>query len=303
MTTVSSYRGLDDSLYAGRPVELEVAAGEIVAGLRIVLMRAGGGGFRVNGAVRGVELSSRVTNFVRFRGFGSAARRLQTGVLAREVNADGTFAFDKIPEGRYVLTLQQVRAASTPGEQRRPERFMLGALDVAGDIEGLLLVPLPPTGIRGRIAYREAPLGKPVLLALQGAGGAFAQILVENAAGGAFANLQLLPDRYTIRSFGAGAFRPGGSRGRRAFGWQYRRSGTSAAFAICRFCCRGTLPGSPAASKSRKAALPRPFTAWPCAGRMESPAFRPISTPAFDSRKSRPAATRFALGPMPDSLK
>ena len=60
----------------------------------------------------------------------------------------------------------------------------------------------PPTGIRGRIAYREAPLGKPVLLALQGAGGAFAQILVENAAGGAFANLQLLPDRYTIRSFG-----------------------------------------------------------------------------------------------------
>ena len=202
LTTVSSYRGLDDSLYAGRPVELEVAAGEIVAGLRIVLMRAGAGGFRVNGAVRGVELSSRVTNFVRFRGFGSAARRLQTGVLAREVNADGTFAFDKIPEGRYVLTLQQVRAASTPGEQRRPERFMLGALDVAGDIEGLLLAPLPPTGIRGRIAYREAPLGKPVLLALQGAGGAFAQILVANAAAGAFANLQLLPDRYTIRSFG-----------------------------------------------------------------------------------------------------
>ncbi len=203
LTTASSYRGLDDSLYEGRPVELEVASGEVVDGLRVVLMRTGGGGFRVSGAVQGVELSSEVGNFVQFRPFGAAApRSLQIGSLARAVNEDGTFAFDKIPEGRYLLTLQQARVKTAPEEQRRPERFMLGALEVAGDIEGLTLAPLPPTGIRGRIVYREASLGKPVLLALQGANGSFAQIFVEGAGGGEFSNLQILPDRYTIRSFG-----------------------------------------------------------------------------------------------------
>lgn len=199
LTTVSSYRGLDDSLYEGRPVELELAAGEVIDGLRIVLMRAGGGGFRVSGAVRGVELSSGVGNFVQFRAFGGARRGLPAGFLARAVDADGKFAFDRIPEGRYMITLQQVRAAAGP---QTSAKFMLGELAVSGDIEGLILTPLPPTGIRGRIVYREAPLGKPVFLALRGASGFSAQILVENASGGAFSNLQLLPDRYAIRSFG-----------------------------------------------------------------------------------------------------
>ncbi len=202
LTTVSSYRGLDDSLYEGRPLELQVASGEVVDGLRIVMMRAGGGGFRVSGAVRGVELSSAARYFVRFRPLGGAAqRRAQVGVRARAVNADGTFAFDKIPEGRYLLTLQQLRARADGAAQRGPERFMLGALDVAGDIEGLTLAPLPPTGVSGRIVHREASLGKPVLLAFQGESGAHSQIFVEAAGGAAFSNLQMLPDRYAIRVF------------------------------------------------------------------------------------------------------
>ena len=202
LTTVSSYRGLDDSLYEGLPVELEAASGEVIDGLRVVLMRAGGGGFRVSGAVQDIELSPDVGNFVQFRPFGGAPQRpMPAGILARAVNEDGTFAFDKIPEGRYLLTLQQVRAAA-PEDQRPASRLMLGELEVSSDIEGLILAPLPPTGIRGRIVYREAPLGKPVLLSLRGESGFSAQVLVKNGPGGVFSNLQLLPDRYAVRSFG-----------------------------------------------------------------------------------------------------
>ena len=127
-----------------------------------------------------------------------------------------------------------------------------------GDIEGLLLAPLPPTGIRGRIAYREAPLGKPVLLALQGAGGAFAQILVENATAGAFANLHLLPDRYTIRSFGREHFvravlEDGEPLAAISSIW------TSAAFAICRFCCRGDFARVSGRVKKPESGAPAAF--------------------------------------------
>ncbi len=207
LTTASSYRGRDDSLYEARPVELEFASGQLIDGLRIVLARTSGGGFRVSGTVSGVDLSDDVRNFIQIRGLGERTRRrLQVGTRNQSVNKVGAFTFDKIPEGRYLMTLQQVRAKATAGQQRGSQRFTLGAVEVTGDVDGLTLSPLPPTGLKGRIIHIEASLGKPVILGLQGESGAFSQIRIPIADDDKFSSQQVLPDRYTVRSYGRDYF-------------------------------------------------------------------------------------------------
>lgn len=207
LTTASSYRGLDNSIYEGRPLELEVASGQLIDGLRVVLVQSAGGGFRVSGSVTGVELSGDVRSFIQVRGLGDATRRrLQVGVRNQSVNKDGGFTFDKIPEGRYIITLQQVRGTANVARRGRSQRFTLGTLEVSGDVDGLNLSPLPATGLKGRIVHLEASLGKPVLLGLRGERGMFSQIRVLSGDADGFSSLQMLPDKYTIRAQGRDYF-------------------------------------------------------------------------------------------------
>ena len=133
----------DRSRYVAAPVGIKLQAREEVTGVQIVM-----------GLSQLFSISGRVTDLP------DAGRKHDVRVqvangrdvafpISRPVDAEGRFHLTGLPAGDHVLRLQPWE---DNGRMRSElESLSLGRLNVTGDMEGVVLRPLPATGIRGRL--------------------------------------------------------------------------------------------------------------------------------------------------------
>jgi hypothetical protein len=133
----------DRSRYIAAPVGIKLHAGEEVTGVQIVMDLS-----------QLYSVSGRVTDLpddgtrheIRAH---DAEQREGTFPLSRSVDAQGRFHLTGLPAGSYILRL--LTWEGNDGSEAEQENLLLGRLDVRGDMEGVVLRPLPATGVRGRL--------------------------------------------------------------------------------------------------------------------------------------------------------
>ena len=125
---------------------LEIDDGEAVSGLDIVLGIQGT--FRVSGRLSGVPVGEKYRTWVTIYPIGG-----RRGRRSSNVEPDSSFQFDSVSAGRF----QASAFASERGSGTRTD-YMLGSVDVNGDIEGLALSPLEPASIAGVVQVESGTL-------------------------------------------------------------------------------------------------------------------------------------------------
>jgi hypothetical protein len=132
------------SQYVATPVPVAIRPGEEVSGLQIVMDLS-----------QLYSLSGRVTDLPddgRRREIRAHDANQGEGNMipfSRPVEAEGGFYLTSLPAGAYILRL--LTWEGNDGRVAEQENLLLGRLDVTGDMEGVVLRPLPATGIRGRL--------------------------------------------------------------------------------------------------------------------------------------------------------
>ncbi len=153
----------------GDPIEVELEEGAEVTGLQLTvrfseqtLKR-----YRVSGKVTGVDFSREGAHLIQMRGETRGRGRPSMTMRAAE---DGSFQFDGIIEGRYSLSYLYRNNAN---RNRQGDRRSLGVLDVNGDVSGLVLRPLPPTGFSGAVRFETSGGPRPIQFVLTSEEGAY----------------------------------------------------------------------------------------------------------------------------------
>jgi hypothetical protein len=136
-----------------RPVRVTVQSGEEVSGLQIVMRLSEV--FRVSGRVVSLpddgkrrEIQAREVRTPEDHGFG----------IRGHLDAEGNFYIEGLPLGDYGITLWSPEEGSSP----QYADASLGTLEVARDLEDVILQPQPPTGIRGRFVLEGLDEGASV---------------------------------------------------------------------------------------------------------------------------------------------
>ena len=191
--------GGDTTIRAG-PVAIDITAGEEITGISLWLEESAGSAFTVSGHVAGVDLSLRGDHRLFMH---SPRRRIQPGPrygsrygsqmyrLAR----DGAFTIEHVPPGDYVFSYSHNQRG---GQQTK---FQLGLVRVEGEMRGLTLHPLEPTGFRGRLESDGTELPNSLAIRFVRADGSG----ISARAGASFpdfrfAETQLLPGAYNLSS-------------------------------------------------------------------------------------------------------
>ena len=137
--------------FEGEPVDIEVEEARELHGIFIGGRRSEGSRtFTVSGKLSGVEFSGGF-GFILVRSLSSESRfgGFSTG---SSVQPEGSFTLPSLDAGRYALSY--VGGANRPmwgGDNGVP----LGTLDVQGDLTGIVLKPLPPTGFSGVLQFES----------------------------------------------------------------------------------------------------------------------------------------------------
>jgi hypothetical protein len=118
---------------------IEVAEGQAVDRLDIVLGTQGS--FTIAGRLSGVPVGDNYRTWIALRPIDGSRGQPSAGIAS-----DGSFGIDSVPAGRYAATAY----ASERGSGTRGD-YVLGSLDVAGDIGGLALQPLELASITGMV--------------------------------------------------------------------------------------------------------------------------------------------------------
>ena len=148
----------DNTQYRGEAALFEVDEGGEVSGIRIVLAPAKADSFHVSGKLTGADLNAERFHWVELRTAGRSGDWTgMSQMTSHTVGGDGSFAFPGVHRGRYVLSYRQ--GNSTTG------RRMLGVIEVNSDISGLILSPLPLTGVVGRVRFETGAPPRTISLA------------------------------------------------------------------------------------------------------------------------------------------
>jgi len=132
------------SQYVGTPVPVTVRPGAEVSGVQIAMNLSQL--YSVSGRVTDLPDDGRRRD-VRAHDANQGEGNMIP--FSRSVEAEGRFHLTGLPAGDYVLRLQTWE--DNDGRVAEQENLLLGRLNVAGDMEGVVLRPLPATGIRGRL--------------------------------------------------------------------------------------------------------------------------------------------------------
>jgi protocatechuate 3,4-dioxygenase beta subunit len=202
-------RFLREMRLQGDPVEVEVEEGREVAGVQITVQAAERPeSFTVSGRVAGLDLTADGVRggagfgMVRAlaRGLGSPGSRVF--VFAR-VDKDGSFTFRNVRPGLYGVAYSRRQNSSGFGES---DSTPLGTMQVSGDMAGLLLRPVPPTGLSGNVKFETQQTPRQVFLHLfpEGQADSFAFSLVSGPDFD-FRVISLPAGRYDLTISGRGA--------------------------------------------------------------------------------------------------
>lgn len=152
-------RGGDTTIRAG-PIPIDLAAGEEITGVSLILDEDSGAAFTVSGRVAGLDLSPGGNHRLFMR---PLERRLQAGPRfgshMYQLGRDGAFSLKEVPAGEYVFTYMH----HTPGGT--PRRLSLGVVNIDGPMQGFTLQPHDPSGFRGRVESDGSELPNHVTIA------------------------------------------------------------------------------------------------------------------------------------------
>lgn len=155
----------------GDPIEVELGEGAEVTGIQLTvrfseqtLKR-----YRVSGKVSGVDFSREGSHLIQMRGVPAGRGRGGRSMATRAAD-DGSFHFDGIPDGRYSLSYLYRNNAD---RNRQGDRRSLGTLDVTGDVSGLIVRPLAPSGFSGAVRFETRGGPRPLQLVLTSEEGAY----------------------------------------------------------------------------------------------------------------------------------
>lgn len=142
-------RGPGETETESSPIEIQIGEGELVGGVELIVNSSPVDfkTFSVSGKLTGVniEKGGSVTVHSRARRYGSGT----------EVKEDGSFELRNLPEGEYEARYIVRRMSN---QRRAPQRIKLSRFSLDSDRSGLVLQPVSPTGIRGRMIIES---GKP----------------------------------------------------------------------------------------------------------------------------------------------
>ena len=146
-------RGLEDRTYVSAAVSVELAPGE-ERSLPITLRPAVQGSFRIAGSVTGIELDGVTRSTVLMRALKlDPAFPMRYGSRSTSLTPKGAFEFTGVPPGVYEFRFQD--GSRGRGATRTSLPRVLDVIEIQGDLEGLALSPMPPTGVRGRIEIHD----------------------------------------------------------------------------------------------------------------------------------------------------
>jgi len=157
LTAKRRRRGPGESETHSTPVEIQVGEGELFGSVELIVddSPVDFETFSVSGKLVGVKVEGggSITVHSRARRYGSGA----------QVKEDGSFVLSNLREGEYEARYT-VRATS--GRRRSPMRTKLNRFSVDGDRSGLVLQPVAPTGIRGRLIIESGDPDKMIRIRL-----------------------------------------------------------------------------------------------------------------------------------------
>jgi len=179
-----------DVSYATPETRLELEEGTDVEGLQIVMRRIAR--HRVSGAVQGVALSAGMAAAIEALPV-PPADAVSTLRPARTVKLDeaGAFSFWNLPAGKYTLNLRIAREDSR-------ETLRLPTLEVDRDLIGLVLEPVPPTGVAGFVKLEKGVAPQRVTLLFAAVGAQEARTVSAGPPDYRFEQSDFLPGAYQV---------------------------------------------------------------------------------------------------------
>ena len=125
---------------------IEIDESEVLSGLDIVI--GDQSMFQVAGQLLGVPLGNKYRTWITLRPIGGGR-----GGRNANVDTNGRFVFDSVGAGRYRATgFSSKRGSGTRND------YMLGAIDVDGDIQGLALQPIELASVSGLVEVEGGKL-------------------------------------------------------------------------------------------------------------------------------------------------
>jgi hypothetical protein len=85
--------------------------------------------------------------------------------MARPIDKDGSFLLNGLDKGRYALAYIDTGRSNNGESVLQP----LGTIEVSGDLSGLALAPLPPTGFSGAVRFETSKPARPLRFSLTSA--------------------------------------------------------------------------------------------------------------------------------------
>ena len=189
-------RGLDETTYASRSVELEVGPGEELA-LALSVEPSAHQGYRVTGTVTGIDFEKGARTVVQIR----ALKRdpdfpPNRGSLSASLTPEGAFEFSDVMPGIHEFRYWGGRGGRGRIQRGRP--VLLDILAVRSDIEGLTLRPMPPTGLRGNLRVEDGSPAEPPALMLRSADYGGSTIIAAGPPEYHFSNTSMTPGKYLV---------------------------------------------------------------------------------------------------------
>jgi hypothetical protein len=177
-------------------IDVEVEEGAEVSGLQLTVRfsESQQPRYRVSGRVAGVDLSSEGAHLVQMRSVPGAGGRVSGASMSTRAQGDGSFEFAGLSEGRYSLSYVYRGNSS---QNREGERHSLGTVEVSGDVSGLLVRPLPPTGFSGVMRFETSGGPRPVQFVLTSDDGAYF----------AWEHVEAPDFRFDVRGLSPGSYR------------------------------------------------------------------------------------------------
>ncbi|MDA1314290.1 MAG: carboxypeptidase-like regulatory domain-containing protein [Acidobacteria bacterium] len=180
------------------PVPIEVAAGEQISGISLRLEDMAGAAFTVAGRLAGFDLSSQGDHLLWMRPLRQTLHAgPRYGSHMYRLARDGAFSIEQVPPGDYVFTYGHNPRAGLE------KRFSLGIIKVEGELRGLTLEPLDPSGFRGRVESDGSELPNQVSVVFVRADHSSVSARADTAFPDfTFRETQLLPGTYNLSARG-----------------------------------------------------------------------------------------------------
>jgi hypothetical protein len=180
-------------------LEITVGDGEQLHGIELVLREPAAEPvetFSVSGRVTGVDLPSEGMAFI-------SAREQRFGGNA-SVSEDGTFSIPALRAGQYQFRYQ---VQPSPGNRRGMiDSVLLGSREIRADVSGLVLSPVPPTGLDGRLVIESGERDEIMSVSLMNSERQFGVGLSAEAPDYTFRREDLDAGQYRISVRGRGFF-------------------------------------------------------------------------------------------------